>query len=173
MRSCKCYLPLILGIYVTIFLIIAGEILDRGVPAEKEFGKDPAYNWYEYVDMVQQEDQETEDVTSDDGDAFDNTDEMEVVRYNVGTEEDYQNIHEDAVNVVVNEINADDSWSYTDEEELQTQEDYVTLSSLLESVAEGASVRLSPPVPVVSVARVGGELLLVCSTAAVINTSTR
>ena len=156
-----------------IFLIIAGEILDRGVPAEEEFGQNPAYNWYEYVDTVQQDDQETEDVTSDDGDAFDNTDEMEVVRYNVGTEEDYQNIHEDAVNVVVNEINADDSWSYTDEEELQTQEDYVTLSSLLESVAEGASVRLSPPVPVVSVARVGGELVLVCSTAAVINTSTR
>ena len=162
-----------MGIYVTIFLIIAGEILDRGVPAEEEFAQDPAYNWYEYVDMVQQEDQETEDDASDDGDAFDNTDEMEVVRYNVGTEEDYQNIHEDAVNVVVNEINADDSWSYTDEEELQTQEDYVTLSSLLESVAEGASVRLSPPVPVVSVARVGGELVLVCSTAAVINTSTR
>ena len=170
MRSCKCYLPLILGIYVTIFLIIAGEILDRGVPAEKEFGKDPAYNWYEYVDMVQQEDQETEDDASDDGDAFDNTDEMEVVRYNVGTEEDYQNIHEDAVNVVVNEINADDSWSYTDEEELHTQEEDVTLDTL-EGVAEGASVPVSPPV--VSVARVGGELVLVCTTAAVINTSTR
>ena len=160
-----------MGIYVTIFLIIAGEILDRGVPAEEEFAQDPAYNWYEYVDMVQQEDQETEDVTSDDGDAFDNTDGREVLRYNVGTEEDYQDTHEDAVNaVVVNEINADDSWSYTDEEELQAQEEDVTLSSL-ESVAEGASVPVSPPV--VSVARVGGELVLVCTTAAVINTSTR
>ena len=154
-----------------IFLIIAGEILDRGVPAEEEFGQNPAYNWYEYVDTVQQEDQETQDVTSDDGDAFDNTDGMEVVRYNVGTEEDYQDTHEDAVNVVVvNEINADDSWSYTDEEELHTQEEDVTLDTL-EDVAEGASVPVSPPV--VSVARVGGELVLLCSTAAVINTSTR
>ena len=157
-----------------IFLIIAGEILDRDVPAEEEFGQNPAYNWYEYADMVQQEDQETEDVASDDGDAFDNTDgmeRMEVVRYNIGTEDDYQDTHEDAVNVVVvNEINADDSWSYTDEEELHTQEEDVTLDTL-EGVAEGASVPVSPPV--VSVARVGGELVLVCSTAAVINTSTR
>ena len=160
-----------MGIYVTIFLIIAGEILDRGVPAEEEFAQDPAYNWYEYVDTVEQGDQETEDVTSDDGDAFDNTDEMEVVRYNVGTEDDYQDTHEDAVNVVVNEINADDTWrSYTDEEELHTQEEDVTLDTL-EGVAEGASVPVSPPV--VSVARVGGELVLVCTTAAVINTSTR
>ena len=152
-------------------MIIAGEILDRDVPAEEEFGQNPAYNWYEYIDMVQQEDQETEDVTSDDGDAFDNTDGREVLRYNVGTEEDYQDTHEDAVNVVVNEINADDTWrSYTDEEELHTQEEDVTLDTL-EDVAEGASVPVSPPV--VSVARVGGELVLVCTTAAVINTSTR
>ena len=119
---------------------------------------------------MEQKDQETEDVTSDDGDAFDITDGMEVVRYNVGTEEDYRDIHEDAANVVVKEINVDDTWSYTDEEELQTHEEYVPLDSL-EGVAEGANVPVSPPV--VSVARVGGELVLLCSTAAVLNTSTR
>ena len=172
LRSCKCYLPLVLGIYVTIYLIIAGEILDRDVPAEEEFGQgqDPAYNWYEYADTVEQGDQEAEDGATDD--AFDITDGMEVVRYNVGTEEDYQDIHEDAFNVVVNEINADDTWSYTDEVEPQTQEDeeYVTLDTL-EGVAEEANVPVFPPV--VRVARMGGELVLLCSTAAVLNTSTR
>ena len=155
-----------MGIYVTIYLIIAGEILDRDVPAEEEFGQDPAYNWYEYADTVQQGDQETEDGSNDDGGVFDNADGMEVVRYNVGTEEDYQDIHEDGVNVVVNEINADDTWSYTDEEELHTHEESVTLDTQ-ENVAEEANV------PVVIVARVGGELVLLCSTAAVLNTSTR
>ena len=159
-----------MGIYVTIYLIIAGEILDRDVSAEEEFsqGQDPDYSWYEYADTVEQQDQETVDGASDD--AFDITDGMEVVRYNVGTEEDYQDIHEDAFNVVVNGINADDTWSYTDEEELHTHEEYVTLDTQ-EAVAEGANVPVSPPV--VRVARVGGELVLLCSTAAELNTSTR